>query len=57
MLDLTGIVVSGIMMVLIVWRAAQLDRTMPWFQRISRPQAELSDQSPTAEGSSRPRRL
>jgi len=54
MLDLTGIVVSGIMMLLIVWRAVQLDRTLPWFERINRNRDTTSD--PAAESQQPPGR-
>jgi hypothetical protein len=36
MLDLTGIMFSSVMMVIVIVRAVQLDRTQPWFQRIKR---------------------
>jgi hypothetical protein len=34
MLDLTGILFSSVMMILVVVRALQLDRIQPWFQRL-----------------------
>ncbi len=34
MLDLTGIMFSSIMMLVVIVRALQLDRTQPWFQRV-----------------------
>ncbi len=37
MLDLLGIVVSGLMMIIVAFRAAQLDSTDGWFQRLSKP--------------------
>ncbi len=38
MLDLTGILFSSVMMVMVIVRALQLDRTQPWFQKIKRQQ-------------------
>ena len=35
MLDLTGIMFSSIMMLIVIVRAVQLDRAMPWFKRAS----------------------
>jgi hypothetical protein len=34
MLDLTGIMFSSIMMLMVIVRAVQLDRIQPWFQTI-----------------------
>ena len=31
MLDLVGIVFSSVMIFLVIFRAVQLDRTLPWF--------------------------
>ncbi|MBS0639190.1 MAG: hypothetical protein U1E70_15700 [Acetobacteraceae bacterium] len=36
MLDLLGIVFSSSIMMLIIFRAVQLDKTQPWFQSIRR---------------------
>jgi hypothetical protein len=36
MLDLTGIMFSSIMMLMVIIRAVQLDSTQPWFQKIKR---------------------
>ncbi len=36
MLDLLGILFSSIIMMLVIVRAVQLDRTQPWFQAIRR---------------------
>lgn len=36
MLDLTGILFSSVMMLLVIVRALQLDRAQPWFQAIKR---------------------
>ena len=32
MLDLTGIMFSTIMMLMVIYNAIKLDRTLPWFQ-------------------------
>jgi len=37
MLDLLGIVSSGVMMMIVVIRAVQLDLTQEWFQRLRQP--------------------
>jgi hypothetical protein len=42
MLDLLGIMVSSIMMVIVIARAAQLDRTTPWFETPADPNAPKS---------------
>ena len=36
MLDLTGIMFSSIMMLMVVIRALQMDSSQPWFQKIKR---------------------
>jgi hypothetical protein len=36
MLDLTGIMFSSVMMLIVILRAVQLDRTQPWFQKVKR---------------------
>jgi hypothetical protein len=36
MLDLTGIMFSSVMMLIVIVRAVQLDRSQPWFQKIKR---------------------
>ena len=36
MLDLAGIMFSSVMMLVVVVRAMQLDRSQPWFQKIKR---------------------
>jgi hypothetical protein len=36
MLDLTGIMFSSVMMMMVIVRAVQLDRSQPWFQRVKR---------------------
>ena len=35
-LDLTGIMFSSIMMLMVIVRALQLDSSQPWFQKIKR---------------------
>ncbi len=41
MLDLFGIVTSGLVMLFVMFRAMQLDAKQPWFQRLARkPVAE-----------------
>ncbi len=34
MLDLTGIMFSSVMMLMVIVRALQLDSTQPWFQKV-----------------------
>jgi hypothetical protein len=34
MLDLTGILFSSVMMIIVIVRAVQLDRSQPWFQTV-----------------------
>ena len=34
MLDLTGILFSSVMMLIVIVRAVQLDREQPWFQNV-----------------------
>ncbi len=36
MLDLLGIVFSGVMMIFVIFRAFQADSTNPWFQALPR---------------------
>lgn len=36
MLDLTGIMFSSIMMMMVIFRAVQMDRSQPWFQAVKR---------------------
>lgn len=36
MLDLAGITFSSLMMLIIITRAVQLDRSRPWFQKVKR---------------------
>lgn len=36
MLDLTEIMFSSVMMLIVIVRAMQLDRVQPWFQKIKR---------------------
>lgn len=39
MLDLFGIMFSSVMMLIVIIRAVQLDRTKPWFQAVKRKEA------------------
>ena len=39
MLDLFGIMFSSVMMLMVVIRAVQLDRSQPWFQKVKREDA------------------
>lgn len=39
MLDLTGIMFSSVMMLMVIIRALQLDRAQPWFQQVKRKDA------------------
>jgi hypothetical protein len=39
MLDLTGIMFSSVMMLMVIVRALQIDRTQPWFQKVKRKEA------------------
>lgn len=50
MLDLVGIVFSGIMMLFVVFRAVQLDAVRPWFETAP-PEPEPG---PAAQGQQRP---
>jgi hypothetical protein len=43
MLDLTGIVFSSVMMLIVIVRALQLDRAQPWFQKVKRREAPTPD--------------
>ncbi|MFL5282239.1 MAG: hypothetical protein ACJ8AW_14950 [Rhodopila sp.] len=40
MLDLSGILFSSIIMMLVIIRAVQLDRVQPWFQTLKRRPVE-----------------
>lgn len=42
MLDLFGILFSSIIMMLVIVRAVQLDKTQPWFQAVRRRPAETT---------------
>lgn len=42
MLDLTGIMVSSIMMLIVILRAVQLDSRTPWFERRPKTDAPLT---------------
>lgn len=39
MLDLTGIMFSSVMMLIVIVRAVQLDRLQPWFQALKHREA------------------
>ena len=41
MLDLTGILFSSMMMLIVIFRAVQLDRLQPWFQKVN-PEGKLT---------------
>jgi len=41
MLDLTGILISTIMMLIVVVRALQMDSRLPWFKRPTDPDAPM----------------
>lgn len=41
MLDLTGILFSSVMMLMVIVRAVQLDRIEPWFQKIERKEKSM----------------
>lgn len=41
MLDLTGIMFSSVMMLMVIVRAVRLDQTQPWFQAIKRKDAPV----------------
>lgn len=43
MLDLTGIMFSSIMMLIVIVRALKLDRTQPWFQTVKRKDAPAAE--------------
>ncbi len=42
MLDLTGILVSSVMMLIVIFRATQLDSRTPWFETPPDPNAPLT---------------
>jgi len=43
MLDLTGILISSVIMLIVIVRAAQLDSSSPWFERAPNPEGRPSD--------------
>jgi hypothetical protein len=53
MLDLTGILFSTVLMLFVILRAVQLDRLLPWFQTIGRPNLSR-DPHPEARKPSKP---
>ncbi len=46
MLDIAGILFSSVMVLFVVVRAVQLDRTLPWFQAIARKDAAAKPAPP-----------
>jgi hypothetical protein len=42
MLDLFGIMFSSVIMLMVIIRAAQLDRLQPWFQKVKREDAPVA---------------
>jgi hypothetical protein len=44
-LDLFGIMFSSIIMMLVIVRAVQLDKTQPWFQSIKRRETSVKPKS------------
>lgn len=52
MLDLTGILFSSVMMLIVIVRALQLDRVQPWFQTVKPRQTR----APAAQTPWKPRR-
>ncbi|HVZ10510.1 hypothetical protein [Rhodopila sp.] len=46
MLDLFGILFSSTIMMLVVFRAVQLDRVQAWFQVLTRPDPEKKQRQP-----------
>jgi hypothetical protein len=46
MLDLAGILFSSVMMLFVIVRAVQLDRSEPWFQTISRKKEDAGQSAP-----------
>jgi hypothetical protein len=46
MLDLTGILFSSVMMLMVIIRAVQLDREQPWFQKLKRKEGSPSSERP-----------
>lgn len=45
MLDLTGILFSTILMILVILNAVRLDRSQPWFQRAAHKSGQVHDTS------------
>ena len=50
MLDLFGIMFSSVLMLFVIVRAVQLDRTMPWFQTVKRREPEAKAGSAKGRG-------
>jgi len=57
LLDLAGILFSSIMLLIVITRAVQLDRTRPWFAALSTQDAARrgSEATPSAKKPRRPR--
>lgn len=54
MIDNVAVYVSGLLVMYVVWRAALLDRTLPWFRPI-KPRKRLdTDPEPRAEDAAVP---
>jgi len=53
MADLLGILVSGLMMLFIAFRAIQLDSKRPWFQPVRKDAPSDSSANPDGSGTAR----
>lgn len=53
MSDLFGIVVSGLLMLFVIFRAIQLDSTTPWFQPHKKPAASDDPANGKTRGTAR----
>jgi hypothetical protein len=47
MLDLTGIMFSSVMMLMVIVRAVRLDRLQPWFQAVERKEKPVDEKTRT----------
>lgn len=45
MLDLTGIMFSSVMMLMVIVRAVRLDRLQPWFQTVERKEKPVDEKT------------
>jgi hypothetical protein len=52
-LDLTGILFSSVMMLIVIVRTLQMDRLQPWFQKVKRKEAPTPDSSVPGCGKTR----